>query len=296
MSAFVHTVLRREIEIESIVTLHYFEHASNYVFEGERHDFWEVVYVDKGKLEVVADNDGYELQQGQMIFHQPDQFHNLYANGTVAPNVVIVTFVCHSPAMSFFKNRIAYATQRQRDLLAQIVKEGRQAFTGPLGDPYTTQMPRAEQQPFGCEQLIQLSLEALLIDIIRSDAPAQQRPKSSSSIKHRSDCDLVARVVHYMEEHLCDSLSFSNICQFSAQSATNLKTIFKSVTGQGVMEYYRGLKIEQAKIMLREGCGNITQIADRLGYSSVHYFSRHFKQATGMTPREYTLSVHANMK
>ncbi|MBO5797523.1 MAG: helix-turn-helix domain-containing protein [Clostridia bacterium] len=293
MSDFVPTTLKQEIEIESLVTLHYFEHAKNYVFTGERHDFWELVYVDKGRLEVVAENNGYELQQGQMIFHQPNEFHNLFANGTIAPNVVIFTFVCHSPAMSFFKRKIAYATQQQRDLIAQIVREGRKAFTGPLGDPYTVQMVRADDPPFGCEQMVRLLLEMLLIDMIRHDKTTEQRPKSSSSIKQRSDCDLVARVIRFMEEHLCDSLSFSEICQFSAQSATNLKTIFKSVTGSGVMEYYRELKIEQAKILLREGNGNITQIADRLGYSSVHYFSRHFKQATGMTPREYTLSVQA---
>ena len=293
MSDFVPTTLKQEIEIESLVTLHYFEHAKNYVFTGERHDFWELVYVDKGRLEVVAEINGYELQQGQMIFHQPNEFHNLFANGTIAPNVVIFTFVCHSPAMSFFKRKIAYATQQQRDLIAQIVREGRKAFTGPLGDPYTVQMVRADDPPFGCEQLLRLLLEMLLIDMIRHDKTTEQRPKSSSSIKQRSDCDLVARVIRFMEEHLCDSLSFSEICQFSAQSATNLKTIFKSVTGSGVMEYYRELKIEQAKILLREGNGNITQIADRLGYSSVHYFSRHFKQATGMTPREYTLSVQA---
>lgn len=293
MSEFVPTVLKNEIEVESIVTLHYFEHAKNYVFEGERHDFWELVYVDKGRLEVIAENDGYELEQGQMIFHQPNEFHNLYGNGTVAPNIVIVTFHCHSPAMDFFRKKILYATARQRELLAQIIKEGRQVFSGPWGDPYTTQMTRTAEAPFGGEQTIRLSLELLLLDMIRDAAPLDQKPKASSSIKHRSDCDLVARVVHFMEEHLCDSLSFSAICQYSAQSATNLKTIFKSVTGQGVMEYYRQLKIEQAKTMLREGTGNITQIADRLGYSSVHYFSRHFKQATGMTPREYTLSVQA---
>jgi AraC-like DNA-binding protein len=130
--------------------------------------------------------------------------------------------------------------------------------------------------------------------MVRNESPAGEQPKPSSSIKTRSDNDLVDRIIRYMEEHLGDSLSFSEICRFSAQSATNLKTIFKSVTGLGVMEYYRKLKIDQAKILLRESNGNITQIADRLGYTSVQYFSRHFKQATGMTPREYTLSVHAN--
>lgn len=292
MAEFMHTVLKREICVESIVTLHYFEHAKNYMFEGERHDFWELVYVDKGRLEVVADNDGFELQQGQIVFHKPDEFHNLYANGKVAPNVVIVTFACHSDAMAFFEKKITYVTQTQRDLLARIVKEGRQAFAGSLGDPHSKGLTRAKDAPFGCEQMIQLLLEQFLLDMIRTDTVVE-RPKSSSSIKRRSDCDLVARVEQYMEEHLCDGLSFSDICQYSAQSATNLKTIFKAVTGQGVMEYYRNLKIEQAKSMLREGAGNITQIADKLGYSSVHYFSRHFKQATGMTPREYTLSVQA---
>ncbi len=292
MAEFVHTVLKRDICVESIVTLHYFEHAKNYMFEGERHDFWELVYVDKGRLEVVAENDGFELQQGQIIFHKPNEFHNLYANGQVAPNVVIVTFACHSDAMAFFNKRITYVTGHQRDLLARIVKEGRQAFSGSLGDPHSTQLTRAKDAPFGCEQMVQLLLEQLLLDMIRTDAVAE-RPKSSSSIKQRSDCDLVARVEQYMEEHLCDGLSFADICRMSSQSATNLKTIFKAVKGQGVMEYYRHLKIEQAKTMLREGAGNITQIADGLGYSSVHYFSRHFKQATGMTPREYTLSVQA---
>ncbi len=66
-----------------------------------------------------------------------------------------------------------------------------------------------------------------------------------------------------MEDNLCSGLSFAQVCRFSAQSATNLKTIFKAATGMGVMEYYRMLKIEYAKRLLREGSGNITQIADR---------------------------------
>ncbi len=294
MPNYVPTVLRREIAVDAIVTVHYFEHAKNYVFEGEKHDFWELVYVDKGRLEVLSENQGFELTQGQIIFHKPNEFHNLYANGTVAPNLVIVTFVCQSPAMSFFENKITYITARQRDLLARIIEEGGRAFVGSLGDPTTLQMPRDPNAPFGSEQLISLYLETLLIDMIRNAAPESERPKPSSSIKTRSDNDLVNRIIQYMEEHLSDNLSFSAICQYSAQSATNLKTIFKSVTGQGVMEYYRNLKIDQAKILLRESDGNITQIADHLGYTSVQYFSRHFKQATGMTPREYTLSVQAN--
>ncbi len=293
LSNFVPTVMNRDILVDAIVTVHYLEHAKNYAFQGEAHDFWELVYVDKGSLTAVAEDVTYELTQGQLLFHRPNEFHKLSANGTVAPNVVIVSFVSSSEAMAFFEHRVLFATQRQRDLLSQLVREAGTAFSCSLGDPSLPQMTCAEDAPFGAQQMVQLSLEALLIDIVR-DGKNAQRPRVASSVKQRADGDLTERVIRYMDEHLCDNLSFSAICVFSAQSATNLKTIFKSVTGMGVMEYYRHLKIERAKQLLREGNGNITQIADRLGYTSVHYFSRHFKQATGMTPREYTLSVQAH--
>ena len=294
MSEYIPTILKRDIAVESVVSVHYLEHAKNYAFKGESHDFWELVYVDKGQVREVAEDVTYEMLQGQMIFHKPNEFHNLMANGTVAPNVVIVSFVSHSPAMAFFENKVMYATQQQRKLLSSIINEARQAFSCPLGDPMVPQLTCDEEAPFGSQQMVGLVLEQLLIDIVRSAAPVVERPRVASSVKQRADNEMTERVIRYMEEHLCENLSFTTICLFSAQSATNLKTVFKSVTGMGVMEYYRHLKIERAKQMLREGSGNITQIADRLGYTSVHYFSRHFKQATGMTPREYTQSVQAH--
>ena len=57
------------------------------------------------------------------------------------------------------------------------------------------------------------------------------------------------------------------------------------------MEYFSALKIKAARRMIREGRLNMTQIALHLGFQSVHYFSRRFKQFTGMSPSEYAESV-----
>ena len=43
MSSYIATELRKVIDVQPIVTVHYFEYAKNYVFEGERHDFWELL-------------------------------------------------------------------------------------------------------------------------------------------------------------------------------------------------------------------------------------------------------------
>ncbi len=293
MPEYIPTVMKYDIKVESIVSVHYLEHAKNCVFEGEAHDFWELVYVDKGEIRVRSGNNTFNQLQGQIMFHKPNDFHNLLGNGVVAPNVVIVSFVCHSPAMDIIGERFTYATQHQRDLLANIIKEARQAFSCPLGDPWTLQLTCEETAPIGSQQMVQLLLEQLLIDMARVEVTEKEQPRVFSSVKRRADNEMADRIIRYMEEHVCENLSFTAICNYSAHSPTNLKTVFKLVTGMGVMEYYRHLKIERAKQMLREGAGNITQIADRLGYTSVHYFSRHFKQATGMTPREYTQSVQA---
>ena len=62
-----------------------------------------------------------------------------------------------------------------------------------------------------------------------------------------------------------------------------------------LMYKHINMKIERAKLFLRESTYNITQISDVLGYSGIHYFSRQFKKITGMTPTEYSNSIKAMM-
>lgn len=74
---------------------------------------------------------------------------------------------------------------------------------------------------------------------------------------------------------------------------SQLQRIFRSQCGCGIIEYFSQLKIQRAKELIRENTLNFTQIADYLGYTSIHYFSRQFKKITGMTPSDYALSIKA---
>ena len=92
-------ILKDEITVRKIYTIHYFEYMKNFEFSGETHDFWELQCVDKGEIKVLD----HILKAGQVIFHKPNEFHNLAATGVSAPNVVVVSFACTSPAMKFFR-------------------------------------------------------------------------------------------------------------------------------------------------------------------------------------------------
>ena len=64
---YVKTQLSNLINVSKIVTIHYYEFDKSFVFNGEKHDFWELVYVDKGQVEICRDNEKIALSQGEIL-------------------------------------------------------------------------------------------------------------------------------------------------------------------------------------------------------------------------------------
>lgn len=294
--SYTATSFKLDINLKKIVTVHYFEYSKDYVFVGESHDFWEILYVDKGSVNVSADDRKLTLNAGEMIFHKPNEFHDVLANGKVAPNLIVISFVCNSAAMRHFYNRVIKITDAETDLLAHIISEARQAYDSPFDDPWSKKLTRSKNASFGSEQLIKIYLEQLLINLIRRENKPYLTSPVVTSLKKHSDTEIVQSIKQFLSENIYGNINFHDVCRYVSHGSTNVKMMFKKATGKGVMEYYRDLKIEQAKIMIREEDCNYTQISERLGYSSIHYFSRQFKKATGMTPSEYSASVKAKIK
>ena len=65
-----------------------------------------------------------------------------------------------------------------------------------------------------------------------------------------------------------------------------LSNLFSSVEGITLEQYIIRQKIERAKELLFYDELNLSQIADRLGYSSVAHLSAQYKKVTGLTPSE----------
>jgi ATP-binding cassette subfamily B protein len=62
----------------------------DFSYDGEKHPFWELVFLDKGELEVIADDKVALLKKDELIFHKPDEFHSIICNGKIAPKVAFV--------------------------------------------------------------------------------------------------------------------------------------------------------------------------------------------------------------
>ncbi|MBQ8351610.1 MAG: helix-turn-helix transcriptional regulator [Clostridia bacterium] len=282
------TDLTQDIAIDKLYTVHYFEYSKSYTYPGEAHDFWECGYVDRGEIIATAGDREIRLARGEILFHEPNEWHTLRANGIVAPNLVVLSFSCPSPAMEAFRSLHAHVGQRARELIAGILRESEAVFSTPLGDPGTTKMEKHELPPIGAEQLIRSYLEELLILLLRSE-PAKQ----ISPLRHRIEGDLFLQLTDYMQKNLAFPVSLAELAHYAGVSESTVKAVFRTRAGMGATAYFIRMRIDTAKAYIREGNYNLTQIAELLGYDSIHYFSRQFRTVTGMAPSEYARSVRA---
>ena len=86
--------IQKEIEIKNLYTFFSEKYDSNYFFEGESHDFWEMVCVSKGGVGITAGKYVYRLNAGECFFHRPMEFHRIWTDGSGMAEIIILSFSC----------------------------------------------------------------------------------------------------------------------------------------------------------------------------------------------------------
>ena len=301
--AYISTKLHRAFRIEEIITIHYFEYARNFVFRGEAHDFWEFLYVDSGSVEIGADEKSYILKAGDLIFHQPFEFHSIKATKDTAPNLVVISFLCNSPAMERLKKAHFSVGDAEKVILSKIIAEARAAFSTPLNVPSVEQVRRSPHAEFGAESLLCCYLEELFVHLCRrQESKAVQPPMLQSAIilpptiSSAKEREQLSRILEYLKVHIEERLSVPQMSSAVLISRSSIEQLFHKYMQCGVMQHFNKMKIDLAKQMIREGKNNFSQIAEYLSFSNASYFTQCFHRETGMTPMEYAQSVNSLSK
>ena len=262
--------ISNKLRLSALYTFFYHEKERGFVFTGESHPMLELTYVDQGSLHSVAGGQELILNQGEMTIYGPDQWHMQYADMDVAPRYVTISFDVEGCDITPLLNRKFQPQQEVITLLQQMLRERERM------DKYTTDM------------IITL-LTQLLLNIMRNiDAPSE-KPKASNSL--HSDNEIIRRAQQYISEHIREKLSVPILARKVDVSPSYLTSLFHKYLQISPGEYIRRIKLQESKQMIRENSMNFTQIAEVLQYSTVHHFSRQFKDKFGITPTEYARSV-----
>ena len=102
------------------------------------------------------------------------------------------------------------------------------------------------------------------------------------------ESDLVRRALVYMQEnfHSAD-LNMNAVAEYLGVSSAKLSKEFKKQVDVRPLDYLTSLRMERAKLLLRETNDAVQDIGQAVGYEDVHIFIDRFKKYTGTTPKRY---------
>lgn len=102
---------------------------------------------------------------------------------------------------------------------------------------------------------------------------------------------VIKRACEYMSKNLQEEITLKQMADFSNLSASYFGVLFKQYTGKSFVNYFNQIRIEKAMELLRNSDQKIYEIAEHVGFASLPYFNRVFKQVSSMTPNEYRKSL-----
>jgi AraC-like DNA-binding protein len=133
-------------------------------------------------------------------------------------------------------------------------------------------------------------LQVLLLELLREQAnPVGTKLRATNAVN--SENEIIRRAQQYISEHVREKLTVPLVARHVDVSPSYLTALFRKNLQISPGEYVRRIKLQESKQMIREDNMNFTEIAAALQYSTVHHFSRQFKDKFGITPTEYAKSV-----
>ena len=261
--------IQPKLQINKLYTFFYQEKEQGFLFPGESHPMLELTYVDQGSIHSVADGQDLLLKQGEMVLYAPDQWHMQYADIGIAPRFVTLSFEAEGLPLDMLTNRVINPSQYAISLLRQMLKEQETA------DDYA-------------QDMVLNLLSQLLVTLLRSSTEAE--PLRSAHCLNNENA-IIRRAQQYISANVRKALSVPLVAKNSDVSPSYLTSLFHKHLQISPGEYIRRIKLQESKQMIREGNMNFTQIAQELHYSTIHHFSRQFKEKFGVSPSEYAKSI-----
>jgi len=140
----------------------------------------------------------------------------------------------------------------------------------------------------------------VIVNLIRKQENAKKRYSAANELYPEQtsygklDDEFLDNVTRYIEENLSDTdLDYKKIGEITAMSRTVLYAKFKVLTGMGVHDFIKNIRLKKSVSLLREGKMNISQIAYEVGFGTPSYFTKSFQKKYDLTPKEYQTNLRS---
>lgn len=181
-------------------------------------------------------------------------------------------------------------------------------FDGELADFFLKQKSLCDIEVVELgEQEVLIDTFHKIFDLVKNENPSFQQIASGMIIKllgyilslknQRSFSGnniekIIQEICFNIREGIETELVFETLVENYDISCSHLRKMFKQYTGKSPHQYYLDMKIIRAKELISHTGLSIKEIASTLGFDSIHYFSRLFKNKVGLPPTEFRTKAY----
>ena len=236
-------------------------------------DFFELTVVSSGKGVITTNNSAIPVEKGDIYVSFPFDQHKIDSDVQSPMNYSFIAFfVKNSNFLSDVEEIISlYGHPAERiihdDTVSQLLSQA---------------IFETRKDSIYSEEYISSLLTQIVIQIVRHF----KKQSNEISLPGKRE-ELCFQVMDYINSHIYSITSLSELSKHFSYDYSYLSKIFTQTTSQSISDYYRFQRLEVARDLIHKNSLKLTQIAEKLNYSSIYSFSKAFKQQYSLSPREY---------
>ena len=274
-SAYV-DMSREQIELNENIKLTLFGRVScepGWKGDYHCHPFWELVYIHKPHPDAYVltwDSGGHHEKNNALYLIPPGMGHIFENTGKIEAQNLYIGFSFHYQQDSKAPENIPILLPDD-SLSVRRIKAVLNEITGPLNSEDLVQVLNSRR----------MDVMQCIMELIRW--MSEQNSTGESRLVDRNAV-LIDKIRESIADNLDRYISVDELARQLYLSPNYLGQVFRQNTGMTVKSYHNQMRMEKALHILLSGDLSIGEVADKLGFESVAYFSRKFKGFFGMSP------------
>lgn len=255
------------------------------------HNFFEIVYVKSGSGLHQINENHYPMLTGDIYIMAPLDSHSATLDKTLSiVNILFQPTLFHEKDWLYLKSlpglNILSNDHNKNNLHKLALSPSHaDAITG----LYLKIKSECSQKDAGWEINARNACAEILITMSRAWITY-----GNQKLQTHLSQGPISKALQYIYENWDKEIKVNDLANQVHLSKNYFGELFQNETGMTVQQYINKLKIDHARLLLEDKTLNINSIADIIGYQDANYFSRIFKKAYHMTPKEYRAVISQN--
>lgn len=234
---------------------------------------YTLLMVVQGSIQIDLIDQHLSLDKDQAFLVYPQQTARLSQLTGDSAKIVCFNFACHGLEKQLF-NQVQRLFVHDNQLLKEI-----------QGIQTSTTHPRTY-----VEDKVLNFLYGFLIRSLRQEKDQQQ--PALSAMRSNYESDLFKNMVNFLKENIEERNEVADLVQHFDLSRSTVQNLFLSHANCSPKTFINQIRLHRSKELMQSTSLSITEIAEKLGYGSVQYFSRAFRKEFGMSPSTYAKSIN----